>query len=119
MTFGGTVGAVVSKNPAGAPTGFNLLMNGTKSDLYVNLGPNLHGNIRQSLSSGQAIQVVGIVRSFSGRSYLVARQLVIGNQTIDIRSSNGALIHTPPVATAATTKTATTKNRSGRIGGAQ
>jgi hypothetical protein len=114
ITFGGAIGNVVSKSPAGAPSGLNLLMTGTKSDLYVNLGPNLHSDIRQSLSSGQAIQVVGIVRSFGGRNYLLARQLVVGNQTIDIRNSNGALVHTPPAGAVASTKT-----RSGRIGGVQ
>jgi hypothetical protein len=114
ITFGGAIGDVLSKSPAGAPSGLNLLMTGTKSDLYVNLGPNLHSDIRQSLSSGQVIQVVGIVHSFSGKNYLLARQLVIGNQTIDIRSSKGALIHTPPAGTPASTKT-----RRGPIGGAQ
>ena len=75
--------------------GLNLLMSGTRSDLYVNLGPNLHSAIRQSLSSGQAIQVNGVVHSIGGHNYLLARQLVIGNRTIDIRNANGALIHTP------------------------
>ena len=114
ITFGGAIADVVSKSPAGSPVGLNLLMTGTRSDLYVNLGPNLHSNVRQSLSSGQSIQVTGIVRSLGGQNYLLARQLVIGNQTIDIRTSNGALIHTLPPGTAASTKT-----RRGTIGGAQ
>lgn len=112
VTFGGAIGDLVSKSPAGAPSGLNLLMTGTRSDLYVNLGPNLHSDIRQSLSSGQVIQVVGIVHSFNGTNYLLARQLVIGNKTIDLRTSNGALIHTLPPGT-----TASTKTRSGSIGG--
>ncbi len=114
ITFGGAIGDAVSGRPTGAPAGLNLLMSGTRSDLYVNLGPNLHGAIRQSLSSGQAIQVTGIVRSIGGHNYLLARQLVIGNQTIDIRNSNGALVHTLPPGTPASAKT-----RSGRIGGVQ
>ncbi len=118
ITFGGAIGDVLSKHPSGAPSGLNLLMTGTRSDLYVNLGPNLHSDTRQSLGSGQAIQVTGIVRSFGGHNYLLARQLVIGSQTIDIRNSNGALIHTlshtPPAGTPGSTRT-----RSGRIGGVQ
>ncbi len=114
ITFGGAIGDVVSQSPAGAPSGLNLLMTGTRSDLYVNLGPNLHSDVRQSLSSGQAIQVVGVVHSFGGKNYLLARQLVVGNRTIDIRNANGALIHTPSAGT-----TTSTKTRSGPIGGVQ
>jgi hypothetical protein len=112
ITFGAAIQQVVEKQQLGAPGGLNLLMDGSRGVLYVNLGPYLHSDVRQSLSSGQVIQVVGIVHSFSGKNYLLARQLVIGNQTIDIRNSHGSLIHTPPAATAASTRT-----RSGQIGG--
>jgi hypothetical protein len=113
-TFGGVIGNVVARNPAGAPSGLNLSMTGARTGLYVNLGPNLRSDLRQSLAAGQPIQVVGLVRSFNGQNYLLARQLIIGNQTIDIRNSNGFAIHTPPA-----TATPSTKTRAGSIGGAK
>jgi hypothetical protein len=114
ITFGAAIQEVVEKQQMGAPSGLNLLMDGSRGVLYVNLGPYLRSDVRQSLSSGQVIQVVGIVHSFSGTNYLLARQLVIGNQTIDIRNAHGSLIHTPQAPPAASTRT-----RSGRIGGVQ
>ncbi len=59
ITFGGAIGEAVSQSPAGAPSGRNLLMTGTSVRLRTSTSaPNLHSDVRQSLSSGQAIQVV-------------------------------------------------------------
>jgi len=93
ITFGAAIREVVSKNPVGTPAGLNLLMNGSQGVLYVNLGPNLGDSVTRSLSPGQVIQVVGIVQTFNGQNYLVARQLLIGNQTIEIRNQRGFLTH--------------------------
>jgi hypothetical protein len=94
ITFGAAIAEVVAKNPIGAPFGLNLLMNGSQKVLYVNLGPNLSDDVKRSLTVGQVIQVVGIVRAFNGQNYLLARQLLLGDQKIEVRNSRGFLTHT-------------------------
>lgn len=92
ITFGAAI-AEVAKNPIGAPAGLNLLMTGSQTVLYVSLGSNLGDDIKRSLTPGQVIQVVGVVQSLNGQNYLLARQLLLGDQTIDIRNSRGFLTH--------------------------
>ena len=92
-TFGGTIQEALEKNPAGAPAGLNLMMTGSRQNLYVNVGPHLKGVLRQSFSAGQVIRVVGIVRSFNGQNYLLARELEINGQTIEVRNQHGGLTY--------------------------
>jgi len=102
-TFRAAIEQVVTQNPAGAPGGLNLLMTGSSRILYVNLGPNLPKNINQSLTAGQFIQVIGIAQTFNGQTYLLARELQIGDQKIEIRNSHGILTHPlPPAADGST-----------------
>jgi len=112
ITFGATIHEVVSKNPAGAPPGLNLLMDGSQETLYVNLGPHLGNALQRSFSAGQVIQVVGIVQSFNGQNYLLARELQIGNQKIEIRNQRGLFTY-PSASTAA----GSVRPESSRIGG--
>lgn len=93
ITFGAAVREVVSKNPDGAPAGVNLLMSGSQETLYVSVGPYLTDQVKRSLTTGQMIQTVGMVQTFNGQNYLLARQLVIGGQTIEVRNSHGFLVH--------------------------
>jgi hypothetical protein len=95
ITFGSAIREVVSKNPVGAPAGLNLLMSGSQTTLYVSVGPFLAENVKQSLATGQMIQAVGIVRTVNGQNYLLARQLVVGDQTIELRNIHGFLIRPP------------------------
>jgi len=112
ITFGGTIGEVLSKNPVGAPAGLNLLMNGSQGVLYVSLGPNLSDDVKHALSAGQMIQVVGVVHSLDGQDYLLARELVIGNQKIEIRNEHGFLVRNPASSRSGST-------RSSSFGGAR
>ena len=105
ITFGGAIREVVSKNSAGTPAGLKLLMDGSQGVLYVSVGPNLDDQIKQALAPGQVIQVVGIVETFKGQSYLLARELVIGNQKIEVRNKQGFLVHSSASAGSRTTRT--------------
>jgi hypothetical protein len=93
IIFGAAVREVVSKNPAGAPAGVNLLMSGSQETLYVSVGPYLTDQVKRSLTTGQMVQTVGMVQTINGQNYLMARQLIIGGQTIEVRNSHGFLIH--------------------------
>jgi hypothetical protein len=88
-TFAAAIQQVVEKNPSGAPAGLNLLMTGTQQPLYVNVGPHLGNAVKQSLIAGQVIRVTGIVETLNGQSYLLARELQIGDQKIEVRNERG------------------------------
>jgi hypothetical protein len=88
-TFAAAIQEIVSKNPTGAPAGLNLLMSGSKQPLYINVGPHLGNALKQSLTAGQVIRVIGIVRNLNGQNYLLARELQIGDQKIEVRNERG------------------------------
>lgn len=88
-TFAAAIQQVIEKNPTGAPAGLNLLMTGSQQPLYVNVGPRLGNTIKQSLTAGQVIRVTGIVETLNGQNYLLARELQIGDQTIEVRNEHG------------------------------
>jgi hypothetical protein len=114
ITFGGAIREVVSKNSAGTPAGLKLLMDGSQGVLYVSVGGNLDDKMKQALAPGQVIQVVGIVETFKGQSYLLARELVIGNQKIELRNKQGFLVHSLASAGSGSKRT-----ESSEIGGAR
>jgi hypothetical protein len=113
-TFAAAIQQVVEKNPNGAPPGLNLLMSGSQQPLYINVGPHLKGALRQSLTAGQVIRVTGIVRTMNGQNYLLARELQIGDQKIEVRNQHGFLTY--PSASAGNTAV---RPETGKFGGAR
>jgi DNA/RNA endonuclease YhcR with UshA esterase domain len=114
ITFGAAVHEVVSKNPSGAPAGLNLLVDGSQRVLYVNVGPRLDDKVKQALTPGQVIQVVGVVQTFNGQSYLLARELQIGDRKIEVRNQHGFLTYP-----SASTGPRSIRTESSKIGGAR
>jgi hypothetical protein len=113
-SFGGAVQEIVSKNPPGAPAGLNLLLDGSQWVLYINVGPKLDDNVKQALTPGQVIRVVGVVRTFSGQNYLLARELQIGDRKIEVRNQRGFLTYPSTSAGPRSVRTPSSK-----IGGAR
>jgi hypothetical protein len=74
--------------------GLNLVMTGSQHALTVNVGRGLSDRLKSLLAAGQTIRVTGIVRSFGGQDYLMARELEIGDQKIQVRSANGFPVNT-------------------------
>jgi hypothetical protein len=109
-TFAAAIQQVVEKNPTGAPAGLNLLMTG--SPLYVNVGPHLGNALKQSLAPGQVIRVIGIVETLNGQHYLLARELQIGEQKIEVRNEHGFFTRPSAVSRSA-------RPEAGKFGGAR
>lgn len=105
ITVSGTVLEVMTQHPAGTPAGFNFTMSGSQNQLTVNAGPSLGENVRSQIRSGASIQVTGLTRTMNGQNYLLARELVVGGQTVQVRSKNGFPVH-------ATTKSGSAQVRS-------
>ncbi len=93
ITVAGTIQQVPSEHIFGSPAGLHLLVSSPLGTLDASVGPYLTEDVRQELSIGQQIQVVGVVQAINGRNYLLARQIVLADRQITIRNENGFLVH--------------------------
>lgn len=93
ITMSGVVQEALTQHPAGGPAGFNFVMTASLKPLTVNAGASLSESVRSQLRSGASVQVTGLTRTMNGKSYLLARELVVGGQTIQVRSKNGFPVH--------------------------
>jgi len=95
-TAGGVIREVLAQKPVGAPAGLNFVMTGSQHALTVSVGRDLDPKFRDLLRVGETVRVTGVVRSMAGQDYLLARVVVVGGQTIEVRSSNGLPVRMRP-----------------------
>ena len=95
-TVGGVIRQVLAKKPDGAPAGLNFVMTGSQHDLTVNAGGGLDPKSRDLLRAGETVRVTGMVRTIAGQDYMLAREVVVGGQTIEVRSSSGLPVRMRP-----------------------
>lgn len=93
ITMSGVVQEVLTQHPEGGPVGFNFVMTVSQKPLTVNTGSGLDESVRNQIRSGVSVQVTGLTRTINGQSYLLARELVVGGQTFQVRSKNGFPVH--------------------------
>ncbi len=86
----GTISQVVQRPAAGLPLGLHLMVATGQGTVDVHLGPYL-GRIasEKGLVAGAAIQMYGVSTHFAAGDVFLARIVVVGNQTITVRSENG------------------------------
>ena len=94
ITVSGVVQEVLKQHPAGGPAGLNFTMTGSQHQLTVNAGPGLDAKLRDQIRTGEPIQVTGLTRTRNGQDYLLAREMVIGGQKVQVRNENGFPVHT-------------------------
>ena len=97
VTLQGTIKDVVSKPLAGTLLGLHITVATTTGAQDVHLGSYLAKNVTDNLLHDNAqVIVVGSYVNLAGKNILLARQLVVGGQTIAIRNQHGFLIHPTP-----------------------
>jgi hypothetical protein len=94
ITMSGVVQETLKQHPEGGPAGFNFVMTASQKPLTVNAGSGLGESVRNQIHSGASVQVTGLTRTMNGQSYLLARELVVGGQIVQVRSKNGFPVHT-------------------------
>jgi hypothetical protein len=92
ITFNGTIQKVVTERVAGTPPGMHLLLSGPQGQVDAHLGPYMSKETKQALQSGTSVKIVGAMLSGRGKTYLLARQLVVGSTTVTVRSEHGFLV---------------------------
>jgi len=95
ITVNGTIQTVVTKHTKGSPAGMHLMVMGPEGVVDAHVGPFLNKANREALQEGAAVRIVGAVTSQHGKSYLLARELTVGNRTITVRSEHGLLAPMP------------------------
>lgn len=91
ITLDGTIQAVVSRTAPGVPPGLHLMVAGTRGAVDAHLGPYLSKEVKAALRSGAPVQIIGATARVDGKSYLLARQVIVDGRTITVRSANGFL----------------------------
>jgi hypothetical protein len=89
----GPITEVVTKQSAGSPQGTHLLVRGSMQIVDVSVGPYLSSDIASKISEGSQVHVTGVMQTTAkGKTYLMARQLVLNGQTVVIRNERGFLV---------------------------
>ncbi|HWW15610.1 MAG TPA: hypothetical protein VN310_13185 [Candidatus Dormibacteraeota bacterium] len=95
ITVNGTIQTVVIKHTKGSPAGMHLMVMGPEGVVDAHVGPFLSKANREALQEGAPVRIVGAMSSQHGKSYLLARELTVGNRTITVRSEHGLLAPMP------------------------
>ncbi|MGO8796429.1 MAG: hypothetical protein ACLQLC_16530 [Candidatus Sulfotelmatobacter sp.] len=91
ITLSGTIQAVVTKHAKGSPAGMHLMVMGSEGLVDAHVGSFLSKQVKEALHEGDAVRIVGAMTSEHGKSYLLARTLTVGGQTVKVRSEHGLL----------------------------
>jgi len=101
ITVTGTIQKVITKNVRYSPAGMHLLVAGPQGLVDSHVGAFLNKETKETLHAGTPVELVGAMTSIHGRSYLLVRQLTVGDDTVNVRTKHGALLighprHTMP-----------------------
>ena len=99
IALNGTIQEVITKHTAGSPAGMHLLVAGPGGLVDAHVGPFLSKETKAALVAGRPVKIVGATTTLHGKSYLLARQLTVGENIVTVRSSRGILM--PPHSDAA------------------
>ena len=94
ITLNGTIREVVTKHTVGSPAGMHLMVAGPEGLVDAHVGLFLSKQTKAALVAGATIRIVGANAILHGKSYLLARQLTIGENTVTVRSVRGIIV--PP-----------------------
>jgi hypothetical protein len=90
VTLNGTVSSVLMLPSPGTVAGSHLLLNTLSGQVDVSLGVSgLRGKDALSVTGGQQIEVIGVMKVFKGEQVFFARTVTVGGHTYAIRNKNG------------------------------
>jgi len=95
ITVNGTIQTVITKHTKGSPAGMHLMVIGSEGVVDAHVGPFLSKATKEALQEGAPVRIVGAMTLQHGKSYLMARELTVGNRTLMVRSERGMLVPMP------------------------
>jgi hypothetical protein len=88
----GNIEEVVTEHEPRSPIGMHLIVRGAQGTVDAHLGPYMTKETKEALHEGTPVQIVGAKETLNGKEYFLARVLMVGGQTIKVRSENGFLV---------------------------
>jgi hypothetical protein len=115
ITLEGTIQQVVTKHTLGSPVGMHLMVSGPNGLVDAHVGAFLSKETKAALVAGMPVKIVGAKAMLHGKSYLLARELTVGENTVTIRSAHGLIIprHTDRPRAPRTRKPSQTESKEG------
>lgn len=90
VTLNGTISAVVTKTTPGMLMGAHLVLTTTSGTVDASLGRwALQGKHPLSVSSGQQVEVTGIMETIKGKEVFIARTVKSGGNVYTLRNQHG------------------------------
>jgi hypothetical protein len=90
VTLNGTVSSVLTEPSPGMVAGSHLLLTTPSGQVDVSLGVSgLRGKDALSVTGGQQLEVIGVMKVFKGEQVFFARTVTVGGHTYAIRNKNG------------------------------
>jgi hypothetical protein len=89
ITTEATIQEVISRHVPGTPAGMHLVVTTSQGTFDAAMGPFLTKETQQALHAGATLQITGARQQFSGKQYLVVRQIVVDGRTVMVRTEHG------------------------------
>ena len=93
ITLSGVLGEKSVAHSAGVPAGLHYQVQSSQGPIDASFGPFVSQDVASSLSSGESVELVGLMENIHGTSTLLVRQLTIGDRQVMVRNSQGLPVH--------------------------
>jgi hypothetical protein len=94
ITISGVLGEKSIAHSAGVPAGLHYQVQSSQGPVDASFGPFVSQDVASSLSSGESVELVGLMENIRGTSTLLVRQLTIGGRQVMVRNSQGLPVRT-------------------------
>ena len=94
VTISGVLGEKSVAHSAGVPAGLHYQVQSAQGPVDASFGPFVSQDVASSLSSGESVELVGLMENIHGTSTLLVRQLTIGGRQVMVRNSQGLPVRT-------------------------
>jgi hypothetical protein len=94
VTISGVLGEKSVAHTAGVPAGLHYQVQSSQGPVDASFGPFVSQDVASSLSSGESVQLVGLMENIQGTSTLLVRQATIGGRQVTIRNQQGLPVRT-------------------------
>ncbi len=94
VTLSGVLGEKSVPHSAGVPAGLHYQVASAQGPVDASFGPFLSHDVASSLSSGESVELVGLMEDIHGTSTLLVRQLTVGGRQVMVRNQQGLPVRT-------------------------
>lgn len=113
-TLVGTIQQVVLNHETDKPTGVHLIIAGPQGTADACVGPFLSKRTKEAVQAGVSAQLIGSTMQLHDKEYFLVRELMVGGNSIVIRTQRGFLVDHRGNRAASMNETATSEAKGGQ-----